>query len=151
MNERMALWSVLLAAGVLLPEEYQTELHAAFLSNPENADLQELEWRTGDLKATAAMLCEPRPADTDRFCVMLFDRLEKVYWKQSLPAAALAAQMLDVWRALPEFVNPLMEPFYTLHYLGDYLPPYGSEAQVRALLEAAFALARTKGENDHEL
>ena len=145
MNERMALWSVLLAAGVLLPEEYQTELHAAFLNNPGNTDLQELEWRTGDLK------CEPRPADTDRFCVMLFDRLEKVYWKQSLPAAALAAQMLDVWRALPEFVNPLMEPFYTLHYLGDYLPPYGSEVQVRALLEEAFALARTKGENDHEL
>lgn len=151
MNERLALWGVLLAAGMLPPEEYRQELHEAFLDAPDNADLLELEQCTRNLKETVALLRAPRPADEGRFCAMLFAHLEDYYRKTSDSASGISVQMADVWRALPEFVNPLLEPFYTLHYLGDFLPPFGSEARMRTLLEEAFALARTKGEKLHEL
>ncbi len=134
----MLVLALLFSEGLASEEEYSRGLDKAFLNDPENRKLLELECETDRKKQICSLRTwfdyhrlEANPAGFGR---ILMGRLKKIYQNCS-DIRTFGDQMYGLWESLPGNIQEIA-PFSVLCYADDPLS-YGDEAQARGFYEAA--------------
>lgn len=122
--------------------QYEAQLNKAFLNDPSNGFLLELEECSHDFRSTKG--CFMRywgdscaEINADAFGKRLLAGLESVYHTNTFTLADFGKRCALLWQDIPSNLAQT-EPFWTLCYADDSLS-WGDEAQTKTLYEKAFA------------
>lgn len=114
-------YAYLLRSGLKVENIYEEKLNQLFLADPENEDLLELEFLSGNIKETIQYIwthVDYASLDHDRFGRTLMDLLKPAY--KSMDLRKFGDMMYSLWESLPGNLQH-EEPFFTLCYADDPL------------------------------
>lgn len=134
--ETLYAYLLLSSAGLLPWSAYAERLHAAFLAQPDNGLLLELEWETADPLRSAALFWgwwSERWGDFDpaAFGKCLSRELGRLCPPELEALRRFGEKTYGLWGLLPGWLAEA-EPFCALSYADDPLS-WGDEAQARAI------------------
>ena len=119
--EELLAYAYLLGEELISDEIYEERLNELFLENPDDEDLLELEFLSGNIKETIVYIrthMDYDSMDIDKFGRILFKLLKPVYESMEIHEFGDATYLL--WESLHGNLQ-LIEPFRILSYADEPL------------------------------
>lgn len=138
MKEELLAYALLLYEGFPLEKEYQKFLDDAFVKNPVDDDLLELEFMSSNLKESIIYIrthFNYNNFDHEIFGRMLMQTIKAYY--DTVELKEFAERMYLLWESLPGNIQK-EDPFFILSYADEPLS-WGDEKQTRELYEHMLA------------
>ncbi|MGX8850608.1 hypothetical protein [Amedibacillus sp. YH-ame10] len=139
MKEKILCYALLLKNDLITFDKYEEYLNNAFLEEPDNSLLLELEFLTSDLCATINLIigdCYSNENDIDIFGKILLEELKNTYYLKTLSIEEFGKRTYLLWNDIPYSIGK-EQPFHTLSYADDPLS-WGDINQVRTMYENLF-------------
>lgn len=139
MKEKLLCYALLLKNDLITFDKYEEYLNNAFLEEPDNSLLLELEFLTSDLCATINLIigeCYINGIDIDLFGKVLLEELKNTYYLKTVSIEEFGKRAYLLWNDIPYSIGK-EEPFHTLSYANDPLS-WGDINQTYKIYEDLF-------------